>query len=374
MGEVIRALGLMSGTSMDGIDVALIETDGEEVVRRVAAATYVYDGELRALLVAALAEARDLTWRDERPGSLQEVERILTYRNAEAVEAFLSGEHIEPSSIDIVGYHGQTVLHRPETGLTVQLGDGPLLSQLIGLPVVYDLRAADMAGGGQGAPLVPVYHRALAAGLPERPLALLNIGGVANLTWIGRDGSLIAFDTGPGGALIDDWVARCSNGAQSYDVDGVLAASGTVDEAVVKVFSGHDYFAKPPPKSLDRNSFSPELVAGMSPQNGAATLTAMSAEAIALGLGHLPERPVRLVACGGGRGNATLMAMIAQRTGIEVVSAEAAGFDGDSVEAEAWAYLAVRSRYGLAITYPGTTGASAPMSGGVLAVPAPPAA
>ena len=374
MGEVIRALGLMSGTSMDGIDVALIETDGEDVVKRVASATYAYDADLRASLGVALAEARDLNGRDERPGSLRQVERTLTERNAEAVAAFLSGEYIEPSTVGVVGYHGQTVLHRPEARLTVQLGDGPLLSKLTGLPVVYDLRADDIAAGGQGAPLVPVYHRALAAGLIERPLAILNIGGVANLTWIGRDGALIAFDTGPGGALIDDWVARSSNGAHSFDEDGRLAASGHVNDEVVGFFMGHEYFARPPPKSLDRNTFFWDLVEWMSPEDGAATLTAMSAAAIARGLKHLPEPPVKIVACGGGRENATMMAMIAQQTGIEVISAEAAGFDGNSVEAEAWAYLAVRSRKGLAITFPGTTGVAAPIGGGVLALPAPPAA
>jgi len=364
----------MSGTSMDGIDVALIETDGEDVVKRVASATYAYDADLRASLGVALAEARDLNGRDERPGSLRQVERTLTERNAEAVAAFLSGEYIEPSTVGVVGYHGQTVLHRPEARLTVQLGDGPLLSKLTGLPVVYDLRADDIAAGGQGAPLVPVYHRALAAGLIERPLAILNIGGVANLTWIGRDGALIAFDTGPGGALIDDWVARSSNGAHSFDEDGRLAASGHVNDEVVGFFMGHEYFARPPPKSLDRNTFFWDLVEWMSPEDGAATLTAMSAAAIARGLKHLPEPPVKIVACGGGRENATMMAMIAQQTGIEVISAEAAGFDGNSVEAEAWAYLAVRSRKGLAITFPGTTGVAAPIGGGVLALPAPPAA
>lgn len=368
MGDLIGAIGLMSGTSMDGIDVAFIETDGEGAVKRIAAAGYAYDADLRSAVVSAIADARDLTRCDERPGLLGQVERRLTERNVEAVEAFLTQENIRPENVAAVGYHGQTVLHRPEAGLTVQLGDGPLLAQLTGLRVVYDLRAADMAAGGQGAPLVPVYHRALAGSLPERPIVLLNIGGVANVTFIGRDGELIAFDTGPGGALIDDWVARSSGGAQSYDKGGGLAAVGQVDEVLVAGFLKHDYFAASPPKSLDRDAFSAGLVEGLNPDDGAATLTAISAAAIARGLEHLPERPAKIIVCGGGRHNVTLSTQIARRTGIPVETAERAGFDGDSVEAEAWAYLAVRSLRGLPITFPGTTGVAAPLTGGVIAM------
>lgn len=374
MGQVMRALGLMSGTSMDGIDVALIETDGEEIVRREAWASYAYDGGLRAALKKAVAEARDLRRRDERPGSLGEVERILTEANAHAIADFVADKSIEPGSIDVVGYHGQTVLHRPEIALTVQLADGPLLSQMSGLPVVYDLRAADMAAGGQGAPLAPVYHRALAAGLADRPLAFLNIGGVSNITWIGRDGALVAFDMGPGGALVDDWVALRTDGARTFDDGGAMAASGKIDARIVEEFSKHAYFAKPLPKSLDRDAFALSLVDGLSPEDGAATLSAMTAEAIALGLGHLEEPPRLLIACGGGRKNATIVAMIAERSGIKVITAEDAGFDGDSVEAEAWAYMAVRSLKGLPITFPGTTGTAAPLTGGVVALPSSPAA
>ncbi len=374
MVEVKRALGLMSGTSMDGIDVALIETDGEDVVKREAWATYAYDSDLRTVLSAALAEAQVLQGRDERPGSLAEVERVLTERNAGAIDTFLSGKHIEPSSIDVIGYHGQTVLHRPGSGLTVQLGDGPLLSQLTSMPVVYYLSVADMAGGGQGAPMAPVYHRALAEGLTERPLVFLNIGGVANLTWIGRDGTLVAFDTGPGGALVDDWVAHCTDGARTFDDDGVLAASGKVNAGIISDFARQDYFAKPPPKSLDRNAFVWNIVDGLSPEDGAATLSAITAEAISRGLGQLQELPSLIIACGGGRNNSTILDMIARRSGVEVVRAEDAGLDGDSVEAEAWAYLAVRSQKGLPITFPGTTGVATPLTGGVVAMPSSPAA
>jgi anhydro-N-acetylmuramic acid kinase len=388
MGKTMRAIGLMSGTSMDGIDVALIETDGEESLQRGPSATFPYSAEVRGQLKAAIDEAKRLERRDERPGVLPVVERHLTELHADAVQRFLADRKLDAAAIDIIGFHGQTVLHRsvvdkvhvkatgPDTArvdvredarmLSVQLGDGPLLARLTGIDVVYDLRAADCAAGGQGAPLAPVYHRALAAKLPERPVVVLNIGGVANATWIGRDGTLIAFDTGPGNALLDDWMAR-HTGA-SLDADGGAAAGGRIDEDALTALLTHDYFGKLPPKSLDRNAFSPEPVAGLTLADGAATLTAFTAAGIARACEHFPEQPRLWVISGGGRRNKTLMAMIAERVGAAVAPAEAAGMDGDAMEAEAWAYLAVRSLKGLPITFPGTTGAPRPLTGGVRAV------
>jgi anhydro-N-acetylmuramic acid kinase len=249
--------------------------------------------------------------------------------------------------------------------LTVQIGDGPLLARRSGIDVVYDLRAADCAAGGQGAPLAPVYHRALASRLPQRPVAILNIGGVANVTWIGRGGELLAFDTGPGNAMIDDWMQRRLGFAR--DEDGALAARGRVHDDYVTQYLRHSYFGEPPPKSLDRNAFALELVSGLSPQDGAATLAAFTAASIAQARAHFPEQPLLWVISGGGRRNKTLMAMIAGLVESAVAPAEAVGMDGDAVEAEAWAYLAVRSLKGLPISFPGTTGAPAPVTGGVLA-------
>jgi anhydro-N-acetylmuramic acid kinase len=250
----------------------------------------------------------------------------------------------------------------------VQLGDGALLARLAGRPVVYDLRAADVAAGGQGAPLAPVYHRALAADIAERPVAVLNLGGVANITWIGRDGTLIAFDTGPASAMIDDWVQ--TKLGKPFDADGRIAARGAVHESIVADYLRHPHFAELPPKSLDRNAFSLDAVAHLSPEDGAATLAAFTAASIAQSLSHLPEPPQLLVISGGGRRNDTMVAMIAQRTGIDIQHAEDFGIDGDGVEAEAWAFLAVRSALGLPITFPGTTGVSGPLTGGVRADPA----
>ena len=202
------ALGLMSGTSMDGIDVALIETDGEDVVRRGPSRTYAYDDEVRRRLSQAVADARGIASRDSRPGILAAVEREITQLHGDAVAAFLADTGTSADAIDVIGFHGQTVLHRPEARLTVQLGRGDGLAEATGIPVAWDMRAADVAAGGQGAPLAPVYHRAMAAAVADRPVAVLNIGGVANVTWIGGSGELIAFDTGPGNALIDDWMAK----------------------------------------------------------------------------------------------------------------------------------------------------------------------
>ncbi len=367
MGKTMRAIGLMSGTSMDGIDVALIETDGQNVVQRGPAHTVAYDGEFRSALALMIEEARGLADRKARPGTLTAVERELTERHADAVKQFLARQGLQPADVDIIGFHGHTVLHAPERRLTVQIGDGPHLARLTGIDVVYDLRAADCAAGGQGAPLAPVYHRALASRLPERPVVVLNIGGVANATWIGRDGALIAFDTGPGNALLDDWMAR-HTGA-SLDADGRAAAVGRIDQDALTALLTHDYFGKLPPKSLDRNAFSPAPLAGLSLADGAATLAAFTAASIAGARAHFPEQPRLWVISGGGRRNRTLMAMIAERVEAAVAPAEAAGMDGDAMEAEAWAYLAVRSLKGLPITFPGTTGAPRPLTGGVRAAP-----
>jgi anhydro-N-acetylmuramic acid kinase len=364
-GEPKRALGLMSGTSMDGIDLALIETDGQEHVRRLATASVDYPRAFRNRLREVVADACALSDRKARPGRLAGVERELTDRHADAVLAFLGNHALQPFAVDCIGFHGQTVLHRPERHLTVQLGDGKLLAEKTGIDVVYDLRAADCQAGGQGAPLVPVYHRALTVRLRECPVAVLNIGGVANVTWIGRGGQLIAFDTGPGNALIDDWMLQRRGAAR--DDNGAAALAGRVDEDVLRHFLANSYFGAPPPKSLDRNAFALELARELSDEDGAATLAAFTAEAAARAREHMPEEPQVWIVTGGGRKNRAIMTVLAGRVHHAVVPAEAAGLDGDAMEAEAWAYLAVRSLLGLPITFPGTTGAPRAMTGGVLA-------
>jgi anhydro-N-acetylmuramic acid kinase len=369
MSKVMRAIGLMSGTSLDGVDVAYLETDGESALTRGPALTFPYDAEMHQLLVAAIADAEKLTSRNDRPASLARAERELTERHASAFAQFLHKSAIEQSAIDVIGFHGQTVLHRPDADLTVQLGLGEQLANATRCPVIYDMRAADVAAGGEGAPLVPVYHRALTAKLPARPLAVVNVGGVANVTWIGRDGDLLAFDSGPGNALLDDWMLR--RAGASHDQDGASSGRGVVDHDIVHLLLSHGYFAKPPPKSLDRNTFSTDLINGLSIEDGAATLAAFTAQAIAKSREHMPQEPELWIVAGGGRRNRTIMRLLAERVHHAVVPAEAAGLNGDSLEAEAWAYLAVRSVRGLPITFPGTTGVAEPMTGGLRADPIP---
>lgn len=364
MGDRVRALGLMSGTSLDGIDVATLVTDGENQIERGPCRTYPYDPDERALLTSALSEGARLTARDQRPGVLAAAERMITERHIAAVQSFLAAEALDPAEIAVIGFHGQTMLHRPQQRLTVQIGDAQTLARRTGLPVIADLRGADVLAGGQGAPLVPVYHRAMVAHLKQVPVAVVNIGGVANITWIGPDGTLLAFDTGPGNAPLDDWMR--TQAGLPYDAGGRHAAAGVVDEAIAHACLSHPYFAAVPPKSLDRQNFTHKPVAGMSLENGAATLTAIIARTIAKAREHVPREPQVWVICGGGRKNATLMSELAGLVENAVIPAEAAGLDGDSVEAEAWAYLAVRSLRGLPITFPGTTGVALPLTGGRL--------
>ena len=350
----------MSGTSLDGIDVALLETDGESTVKRGPSATYAYDAGQQALLRHALEDAKRMTVRDQRPGVLAEAEKKLTQWHAAAVESFLQQNGLSDSNIDVIGFHGQTVLHRPEARLTVQLGDGAALAKANGIPVVYDMRAADVAAGGQGAPLVPIYHTALA---PARPCAFVNIGGVANVTFIGKDGALIAFDTGPGNALINDWMMK--HKGVPYDAGGAIGLSGSVDRLQIQAALSHPYFSQKPPKSLDRNSMTLDLK-DFGLADGAATLAALTAHSIAAAEKWLPEKPEQWIICGGGRHNAAIMRELTTLLP-NVNSADSMGLDGDTMEAEAWAYLAVRSLKGLPLTYPGTTGVAEPLTGGLLA-------
>jgi anhydro-N-acetylmuramic acid kinase len=353
MPEPIWAIGLMSGTSGDGIDAALLKTDGKTVAATGPGIGEAYDAAFRARLKAAYG-----SW--DAPAGL---ERELTERHAALVARLLAAAGMGAQEIGVLGFHGQTILHEPERHRTRQIGDGALLAALTGIPVVNDLRSADMAAGGEGAPLAPVFHRALATGL-ERPVAMLNIGGVANVTWIGEDDSLIAFDTGPGNALIDDWALRHTG--EPLDRNGALARSGTVDAAAVVRFLQHPFFARPAPKSLDRDAFKGFSLDGMDVADGAATLTAITAATVAAGLAHLPSAPKRWLVCGGGRHNPVLMAALQARLAVAVDPIEAIGWDGDLIEAQAFAFMAVRSLHGLALSFPGTTGVKQPTTGGVL--------
>ena len=361
----MRAIGLMSGTSLDGIDVALLDTDGDARVEAGPSATFGYSDDDRALLRSALEVARTLDDRNARPGALDAAERMITARHAEAVSAFLGRFGLARETVDVVGFHGQTVLHRPERRLTVQIGDGGALARDLGLRVVADMRAADVAAGGQGAPLVPAYHRALvhAAGWRD-PTLVINIGGVANVTLVHGDADPVACDTGPGNALLDDMMLERTGVAM--DTDGALAATGRVDPEALARLLDHPFFALPPPKSLDRNDFSKSAVDHLADPDAAATLVAFTAASIGCCVDHLPSRPVRAIVCGGGSRNPTLMKALAARTGFPVQTGEECGWQSDAIEAQAFAYLAVRALDGKALTFPTTTGVPHPLPGGLL--------
>lgn len=360
------AIGLMSGTSMDGIDIAMIDTDGEQLNAIVARGGRPYRPDERALLADAMRDAEDMVERSQRPGALAEVERMITAAHAGVVLDLLARQGIARRDVDIVGFHGQTVLHRPDIGLTVQLGDGALLAERIGIDVVHDFRAADMAAGGQGAPIVPAYHAALAAqqGWP-RPLAIINVGGVANMTFIASDGTLTAFDVGPGNAPIDDWVA--ARAGLPFDRGGSLALAGRADADQIANALRHPFFRQPPPKSLDRRAFSLPPVGGLSLEDGAATLTGITAAGIFIALAHFGEVPALAVLCGGGARNDALVGALDRLIPCDVRTADALGLDSATIEAEAVAYLAARSLRGLPLSFPGTTGVPSPQPGGVLA-------
>ncbi len=371
-GPPVWALGLMSGTSMDGVDAALLRTDGRRISELGPSLTLPYEPKTRARLAAAVAGQAD-------GAAIRAVEREITDHHGRAVLRLLdlwhdvAGVGTAPA---VVGFHGHTLWHRPREHRTRQIGDAARLARVAGLPVVDDFRTQDMAAGGEGAPLAPLYHAARLVGAEVAyPVCILNLGGVANVTWIGAPGAglddagaeILAFDTGPASAFIDDWV-RAKAGLP-FDEDGRLSAEGEVDETVLQRLLDDPYFDLSPPKSLDRAGFDVSAVAGLGAADGAATLTAFSARAVARGLGFLPRPPASWYATGGGRHNRTLMAALGAALGAEVLPVEALGWDGDALEAEAFAFLAVRSLRGLPLSLPQTTGAGMAVTGGLLHLP-----
>jgi anhydro-N-acetylmuramic acid kinase len=368
---ILQAIGLMSGTSLDGVDVALIETDGEAVVRFGPTGYRPYSEGERRLLRDALAAGAALTERQQRPGVLPDAEAFITAVHAEAVQDLLRRHAVAASDVAVVGFHGQTVLHKPRSRLTVQIGDGAALTKTLGIAVAYDFRAADVAAGGQGAPIVPVFHRAIAQSLDRPgPLAVLNIGGVANITYVEAGRDPIACDTGPGNALIDDFMR--SHTGKPLDRDGDEAAKGRPDESFVAHVLEHPFFAAPYPKSLDRNDFAFANLGlpTFSVEDGAATLSALTAASVARVVPRLPKPPRSWIVAGGGAHNPTLVRMLREKLSPATVeTASAVGWSIDALEAQAFAYLAVRTLKGLPITFPETTGAPRPLQGGVVVKP-----
>ena len=358
----VWVIGAMSGTSMDGVDVAVIETDGIEIAG-FGQSRYVPFSDAQAEVLRRALGA----WPGEP--AVEEAARVVEEAHIAALADLPKGYP--------VGFHGQTLAHDPSAARTHQAGDGQRLANALSREVVWDFRSADMTLGGQGAPLAPFYHWACARWLGARgPMVFLNLGGVGNLSFVDvtfdapeMPGACLAFDTGPANAPIDDFLR--ARGLGDFDEGGALAATGRVDEAVVQAILEEPWFDQPPPKSLDRGAFDVlgDAVANLSDADAAATLVACSAGAVARGLAHLPSAPHEILVTGGGRKNATMMAMLEAATGCVIRSVDDTGLDGDSLEAQAFAYLAVRVIRGLPTSAPGTTGVAAPVGGAQRSMP-----
>lgn len=367
----LTAIGLMAGTSLDGIDAALIETDGNRVTRFGPTLGLPYDGETRATILAATRAALDGT---PHAAVVADAGNRVSHAHVGAVQQLLDENGLAAADIDVIGFHGQTILHRPPTreapvGHTIQIGGGGILAHALGIDTVADFRSADMAAGGEGAPLASAYHAALSreiSGGEAGPLAVLNLGGVSNLTLIpeaGNEAEMVAFDCGPGNGLIDALVeARTGS---TMDEGGALAAAGTVHDEALRLMALHPFLRRSAPKSLDRYDFKADAVADLSLEDAVATLTAFTAHCVAVSLKAVSEQaPRAVIVCGGGRHNPVMMAALKQRLPSPVEAAEAVGWRGDMIEAEAFAYLAVRRLRELPISFPGTTRAPRPMTGG----------
>lgn len=348
--KVYTAMGLMSGTSLDGIDLALVKTDGKDFTELLDFRMFPYEENVRTAVKGVFGSR----YADEKTA---EAERLLTDAHIQAIKDF--GHEAE-----LIGYHGQTILHDPWQKFTWQIGDCARVAKETGINVVGQMRQADVIAGGQGAPLLPLCHRAFAANV-EKPIAILNLGGVGNITWLGKERTdILAFDTGPANALIDDVVKERTD--QDFDVDGAMAEKGKVNKKILKKWLAHEYFERPVPKSLDRDEWEIDDVKKMKTEDAVATLTAFTVQSIVQSFSHLPDTPKALYVAGGGRHNKKIMHDLAEYFSFEVLSVEALGWNGDGLEAQGFAYLAVRSQLGLALTLPTTTGVPEPMTGGVL--------
>ncbi len=353
---LLTTLGLMTGTSTDGLDLALLRTDGQHHLEFGPTQAVPLPPELKTALLGLM----------HGQGDRAALEVAFTDFNAAAIQSFLAEHQLAPEALDGVGFHGQTLSHHPERGETDQLGDGPRLAHALGCPVVYRFRHNDLAHGGQGAPLAPLFHQALAHSL-ERPLAILNLGGVGNVTWLGPGNTLCAFDTGPANAPMDDLLRERTG--QAYDAGGALAQQGTSDKKLVEQWMRHPYFQKPAPKSLDRNQFDVSAAAALPLPDALATLAQFVVESVAAAGRWFPQAPQRWLVTGGGRHNTALMHQLQQRLQVPVEPVEAVGWSGDFLEAQAFAYLAVRSQQGWPLSLPETTGVTKPVTGGECCLP-----
>ncbi len=353
--KIYTVIGLMSGTSLDGIDAALIRTDGQGFVEPLSFLSVPYEDSVRDALRACLGLKTD------PDGRVATAEALMTAAHADVVKALLALSHVSAADVDLIGFHGQTIFHDPDNGFTWQIGDGAQLAQATGIHVVNDFRTNDVKAGGQGAPLIPVYHAALAGALPK-PVAILNLGGVGNVTFIGAQDEILAFDTGPGNALINDWVRQHTG--EELDRDGAYALKGTVDGACLSRLLQNPFFPLTPPKSLDRDAWDISHLKGLSLEDGAATLTAFTVQSVVQCLSHLPQKPLAWYVTGGGRLNPAIMQGLREALQVPVHDVDELQWNGDALEAQGFAYLAVRSQQGLPLSFPSTTKVPKPVTGG----------
>lgn len=364
--RVYTVIGLMSGTSLDGVDVAILTTDGARILGYGPHMSCSYSAEEQAILKTSMQDALSWNFQGPQPNSFARAEGLIHEAHIRAVTQLLADNNLSSVDIDLIGFHGQTVLHHAPSqhakGRTLQLGDGQVLAQALGIDTVYDFRSADVDAGGQGAPLSPIYHQALVANT-DAVTAVLNIGGVSNITVMRPHAPMVASDCGPGNGPLDQWVEQ--HGLGAFDEGGKLSLKGTPDFERIARWMERGFFKLPLPKSADRYDFDVLAeMAGMSAHDGAATLCAFCALSVAQSVDGLFID--RLIVCGGGRHNPAIMAALREALGCTVLSSEHMGWEGDALEAQAFAYMAVRSVLGLPISFPQTTGVPSPISGGLL--------
>lgn len=362
--KTFNALGILSGSALDGVDIAFIKTDGVDVYKTGHTMTVPYDEPIRQKIRSVLGMRPDTP---ENKNILAEIEKELTIFWAQAVKEYIDMYDV---TVDVIGLEGHTICNNPKQQYIYQLGDGELLSALTGIKVVYNFHAADIAAGGQGGPLDVTFYNAVTS-QRERPLAVVDISGISSISWLGSFGEMAAFNSGPGNAAVDEWVMK--HAGQNMDYNGKLAITGKINEQIVAVLMRHKYFAQYPPKSTHREEFREKLenLEGLSLEDGAATATAFVAESIAYSLLlYVPEIPKKVMVCGGGAKNPTLMRFLRQRLPqIEVCTAEDWGYDSAAIGVQAVAYLAVRRINFLPVSFPTTTGVYEPMIGGKIVGP-----
>ncbi|NNC36924.1 MAG: anhydro-N-acetylmuramic acid kinase [Hyphomonadaceae bacterium] len=367
----VKAIGLMSGTSLDGIDVAAIDTDGHSIEGFGPSFFRPYSAEERLIIENSTKAALKWNFSGPPPNIFAQAQAVVDRAHIEAVSTFLENNALSPTDIDLIGYHGQTILHRPpetaRNGQTLQLGNGDEIARATGIATVFDFRTNDMRHGGQGAPLAPVFHKALVdKAVHGGTTGILNIGGVSNITIVTETGGIFATDCGPGNGPLDTWISQNSSG--SFDKDGRISLTGTPDFKLVDKWLRRDFFRKSAPKSADRWDFDVlGDLSGVSVENGAATLVAFTAISIKHTLANARRSIDQIIVCGGGRHNPAMLAALREQRISQIKTAEEIGWQGDDIEAQAFAYLAVRTAKQLPISYPETTGVERPCEGGRLA-------